>query len=172
VGPTTKFRVILENPKTCFSLFLPQITEMLIGSFNLEFNPKKLILESNLESINILENLIKSVKEENTISEESFTGIWIALNEAVTNAIKHGNKYDPCKKVSLEVEQKEGRYICFTVKDEGNGFDHTILPDPTHPDNIEELNGRGVYLINKLADRVSFSANGTIVEMCFDLFKN
>jgi serine/threonine-protein kinase RsbW len=145
---------------------------MLIGYLNFEHNPKSLILESNLESINIIENLITSVKEEHAISEESFTGIWIALNEAVTNAIKHGNKYDPNKKICLTVETKNNRYICFTVKDEGNGFDPSVIPDPTKPENIAEPNGRGVFLINKLADTVSFSNNGTIVEMCFDLYKN
>jgi serine/threonine-protein kinase RsbW len=145
---------------------------MLIGYFNLEYNPKSLVLESNLESIGIVENLISSVKEEHDISEESLTGIWIALNEAVTNAIKHGNKYDSGKKVCLTVETKNERYICFTVKDEGHGFDPAQLPDPTDPEHLAEPNGRGVFLINKLADTVSFSANGTIVEMCFDLYKN
>jgi serine/threonine-protein kinase RsbW len=145
---------------------------MLIGSFNLEFNPKSLVLESNLESIDIMENLITSVREEHTISEENFTGIWIALNEAVTNAIKHGNKYDPEKKVRLTIEKKDERYICFTVKDEGEGFNPSVLPDPTDPEHLAEPSGRGVFLINKLADTVKFSENGSIVEMCFDLFKN
>jgi serine/threonine-protein kinase RsbW len=72
----------------------------------------------------------------------------------------------------LTVETKNNRYICFTVKDEGNGFDPSVIPDPTKPENIAEPNGRGVFLINKLADTVSFSNNGTIVEMCFDLYKN
>lgn len=145
---------------------------MLIGYFNLEFTPRRLELESNLESIDLVENLIASVKEEHSISDESFTGIWIALNEAVTNAIKHGNKYDADKKVSLTVETKNERYICFTVKDEGEGFDPSQLPDPTDPSRLAEPNGRGVFLINKLADTVNFSGNGTIVEMCFDLYKN
>lgn len=145
---------------------------MLIGSFNLEFNPRNLVLESNLESIDLVEELISAVKEEHSISEENFTGIWIALNEAVTNAIKHGNKYDSGKKVSLTVETRDGRYICFTVKDEGEGFDPCKLPDTNDPQRLSEPNGRGVFLINKLADTVSFSGKGTIVEMCFDLYKN
>lgn len=145
---------------------------MLIGYFNLEYNPKSLVLESNLESIDLMEGLITSVKEEHAISENNFTGIWIALNEAVTNAIKHGNKYDPQKKVCLTVETKNDRYICFTVKDEGDGFDPAVLSDPTDPEHLAEPNGRGVFLINKLADLVNFSNNGTIVEMCFDLNKN
>jgi serine/threonine-protein kinase RsbW len=138
----------------------------------MDFSPRQLLLDSNLESIDLVESLISKVKEEHSISEESYTGIWIAINEAVTNAIKHGNKYDPSKKVIFSVEKKEGRYICFTVKDEGAGFDPAGVPDPTCSECIEEPNGRGVYLINKLADTVQFSNNGTILEMCFDLYKN
>ncbi|HEX8515725.1 MAG TPA: ATP-binding protein [Bacteroidia bacterium] len=145
---------------------------MLIGYFNNESGSQHLILESRLESIEAVEDLISRVKEEHAISEECCNGIWLALNEAVTNAIKHGNKYDPGKKVSLTVETKGSRYLCFTVKDEGMGFDPEKVPDPTSSECIEEPNGRGVYLINKVADTVSFSRNGTILEMCFDICKN
>jgi serine/threonine-protein kinase RsbW len=145
---------------------------MLIGYFDLDSDNQQLVLNSSLESIDIVESLISKVKEEHSISEEHYAGIWIAVNEAITNAIKHGNKYDPEKKVCLTVETREKRYICFTVRDEGCGFDPASLPDPTSPDCIAEPNGRGVYLINKLADTVTFSNNGTILEMCFDLFKN
>lgn len=145
---------------------------MLIGYFDLEPNSKQLVLESSLESIEVVENLICKVKEEHSLSEKSYNGIWIALNEALINAIKHGNKYNTSKKVSLTVETKEDRYLCFTVKDEGEGFDPQNVPDPTNPDSLAQPNGRGVFLINKLADKVRFSDNGTVVEMCFDLFKN
>jgi serine/threonine-protein kinase RsbW len=145
---------------------------MLIGYFDIQSDTQQLVLASSLESIEVVEDLISRVKEEHAISEESFNGIWIALNEAITNAIKHGNKYDPAKKVCLSVEKKENRYLCFTVKDEGKGFDPAGVPDPTDPRFIAEPNGRGVFLINKLADKVSFSGNGTILEMCFDLYKN
>jgi serine/threonine-protein kinase RsbW len=145
---------------------------MLIGYFDIESNPQHLILESSLESIDTVENLISRMKEELSISDESYNGIWIALNEAVTNAIKHGNKYDPSKKVRLTIEKKDNRYLCFTVKDEGAGFDPSNIPDPTSPECIAEPNGRGVFLINKLADTVCFTNNGTILEMCFVLSKN
>jgi serine/threonine-protein kinase RsbW len=145
---------------------------MLIGYFDMGPNSQQIVLESSLESIDVVENLISKVKEEHSISEENYNGIWIALNEAVTNAIKHGNKYDPSKKVRLTVETKDDRYICFTVKDEGKGFDPSEVPDPTSPECIEQPNGRGVFLINRLADTVNFSGNGTILEMCFDLWKN
>ena len=145
---------------------------MLIGSFDIESLTQKLVLESSLESIEVVENLIAKVKEEYGINDDNYNQIWIVLNEAVTNAIKHGNKYDLSKKVSLTVESKDERYICFTVKDEGNGFDPNKVPDPTAAESIAEPNGRGVFLINKLSDTVKFSDNGRKVEMCFDLYKN
>jgi serine/threonine-protein kinase RsbW len=145
---------------------------MLIGYINPEYIMKQLVLDSSMDSIEAVEELITGIRDTHKIPEESFNGIWIALNEAVTNAIKHGNQYDPQKKVLLTVETKQNRYICFTVKDEGNGFDPDALPDPTRPEKIAEPNGRGVFLINKLADTVHFSEKGSIVEMCFDLYKN
>jgi serine/threonine-protein kinase RsbW len=145
---------------------------MIFGFVDIEPINQKMVLESNLESIDVVEKLISQAKEEFSISEENCNYIWIALNEAVSNAIKHGNKFDPSKKVRLSVETKYDRYICFTIKDEGEGFDFNSVPDPTAPERITEPNGRGVFLINKLADIVTYSSNGTCLEMCFDLFKN
>ncbi|MGZ4035876.1 MAG: ATP-binding protein [Bacteroidia bacterium] len=145
---------------------------MILGFVDIEPVNQKMVLESNLESIETVEKLISQAKDEFSISDETFNYIWIALNEAVSNAIKHGNKFDPSKKVRLSVETKYERYICFIVKDEGEGFDFTSVPDPTTPERIAEPNGRGVFLINKLADIVTYSNNGSCLEMCFDLYKN
>lgn len=145
---------------------------MLIGALEIESLTQKLVLESSLESVNAVEDLLSRVKEEYSITEDNYNYIWIVLNEAVTNAIKHGNKYDPSKKVGLHVTVKNDRYLCFKVSDQGEGFDPTSIPDPTLPEKISEPNGRGVFLINKLSDTVEFSDHGRVVEMCFDLYKN
>ena len=145
---------------------------MLLGYIDIESISQKMVLESNLESVLAVENLISQAKDEYAITEENYNYIWIVLNEAVSNAIKHGNKFNPDKKVRLLIETKNDRYLCFTIKDEGEGFDPTIIPDPTTPDRIGEPNGRGVFLINKLADIVNYTENGTCVEIGFDLYKN
>jgi len=145
---------------------------MLLGYIDIESISQKMVLESNLESVKTVESLILQAKAEYAISEENCNYIWIALNEAVSNAIKHGNKFNPAKKVRLTLETKEDHYLCFTIKDEGEGFDYRLVPDPTSPERIGEPNGRGVFLIHKLADLVSYSENGTCVEIRFDLFKN
>jgi serine/threonine-protein kinase RsbW len=121
---------------------------------------------SNAQSIASLEFLLDELKEQMALSEEVYRCVWIVLNEAVTNAIVHGNKNNPAKKVTLSVEMK-GDMVCFIVKDEGQGFDPSTVPDPTTPERILEPDGRGVFLIKKLSDKVAWSCNGTVVEMCF-----
>lgn len=145
---------------------------MLLGSIEIESISQKLVLESNLESVLAVEKIISQARDTYAISEENYNYIWIALNEAVSNAIKHGNKFDPNKKVHLAVETKDDRFLCFTIKDQGEGFHPSNIPDPTSLDRIAEPNGRGVFLINKLADIVNYSENGTCVEIGFDLYKN
>ncbi len=145
---------------------------MILGYIDIESISQKMVLESNLESVLTVEKLISQARDEYAISEENYNYIWIALNEAVSNAIKHGNKFSPYKKVRMTVETRENRYLFFIIKDEGEGFDPRQIPDPTSPERIGEPNGRGVFLINKLADIVSYSENGTCVEIGFDLYKN
>jgi serine/threonine-protein kinase RsbW len=84
----------------------------------------------------------------------------------------HGNKYDIKKKVHLNVELKWDNFICFTIRDEGDGFDYENVPDPTTQENIEKPSGRGVYLMKKLADLALFSNNGNTVDLYFDLAKS
>ncbi len=145
---------------------------MVLGYIDIESLSQKLVLESSLESVLAVENIISQAKDLYGITEENYNYIWIVLNEAVSNAIRHGNKFDPRKKVRLSIETKEDRYLCFTIKDEGNGFDPSSIPDPTTPDRIYQPSGRGVFLIYRLADIVNYSDNGRCVEIGFDLYKN
>jgi len=90
------------------------------------------------------------------------------LNEAFINAIKHGNKLDPNKKVIINAEVDAKRVI-WTITDEGEGFDYTHLADPTAPENLENLTGRGVFIIKHLADQYIFNAKGNEVELHFKI---
>ena len=129
---------------------------------------EQLELNSNVESLSKLEGFVERVHEQNSMDEASYGNILIALTEAVNNAINHGNKFDPSKKVNLNMETTSNNVV-FTVKDEGAGFDFNNVPDPTLPENLEKLNGRGVFLIKNLADRVVFEENGTVVRLTFSL---
>jgi serine/threonine-protein kinase RsbW len=127
---------------------------------------------SELSSIDSLEILLNELKEQLAMTESIYSSVWIALNEAISNAIIHGNKCDAKKKVELSIEFKWNNCICFTITDEGEGFDHEDMPDPTDPQNIEKPYGRGVYLIRKLADLTIFTNKGSRVFLYFDLNKS
>ena len=125
------------------------------------------------ESLSLVERLIDEVCRECNVDEVFYGNILISITEAVNNAIQHGNKCDPAKQVELayDADVNEGK-LCFTVKDEGEGFDHSTIPDPTAPGNAEKLNGRGIFLMRNLADKVGFSMRGRVVELDFNLSPN
>jgi serine/threonine-protein kinase RsbW len=125
-------------------------------------------LQAKEESIAQLENLIENIADKYEISEDTFANMMTCLNEALINAMKHGNKMDPNKKVIINAEVEPKR-IVWTVTDEGEGFDYTHLPDPTAPENLENLTGRGVFIIKHLADQCIFNASGNEIELHFKI---
>jgi serine/threonine-protein kinase RsbW len=118
------------------------------------------------ENITIIERLVDDLCEKYHIQEEHYGNILIALTEAVNNAIYHGNKQDPDKKVVVKYRADEDQFS-FVIEDEGPGFDFENVPDPTSPENIEKPNGRGVFLMRHLSDDISFDDDGRIVKMDF-----
>ena len=120
------------------------------------------------ENIALAEKLIDEACSKHNVHESHYGNILIALTEAVNNAIHHGNRLDPNKTVTLGYEVKDGRII-FLVQDQGPGFDHEHLPDPTDPQNLEKPHGRGVFLMRALADSVEFTDHGATVAMAFSL---
>jgi serine/threonine-protein kinase RsbW len=127
---------------------------------------KKLRISSGITSLRVVETLIDTVTIEIGIKQENYGKILISTLEAVNNAILHGNKSDPSKNVEIEfVFQKE--VLRIKVTDEGEGFKPEALPDPTIQENLEALNGRGVFLMSQLADEIKFSKKGNSVIMRF-----
>ncbi len=88
----------------------------------------------------------------------------VAVEEALRNAMLHGNRMDPGKKVNIEAEFGE-KAVRITVIDEGSGFDHQEIPDPTDEENILKTGGRGVFLIKHLMDEVKYEDGGRKVVM-------
>ena len=88
----------------------------------------------------------------------------IALREALGNAIIHGNHENPRKCVHIRCRcEPDG--VSITVTDEGRGFDISKMPDPTAPQNIASVHGRGIYLMRTLMDEVRFEEGGVVVHM-------
>jgi serine/threonine-protein kinase RsbW len=118
------------------------------------------------DNIRMIESFIDNAKEKFHLNDDIYGNIMIAVTEAVNNAIRHGNKGDSSKNVSLGLTLEEGM-IKFRVEDEGKGFDFHNLPDPTSPENLEKPGGRGIFLMKHLADEVDFSEQGKVVELSF-----
>ncbi len=107
--------------------------------------------------------LIESLREIG-VNEEIIFDIHVGFEEALRNAMVHGNKESEDKKVTVETKI-EGNSVTIMVEDEGEGFDPHSLPDPTHDDNLLLEGGRGVYLINHLMDEVRYENGGRRVIM-------
>ncbi len=118
------------------------------------------------ENIRIIESFIDNAKEKYQLDDDIYGNIMIAVTEAVNNAIKHGNKDNSEKNVSISLSLEEG-LIKFTIQDEGDGFDYHLLPDPTSPENVSKPGGRGIFLMRNLSDEVNFKEKGKIVELSF-----
>lgn len=120
------------------------------------------------ENVSIVESFIENVGEKIRIEEAIYGNVLVSVTEAVNNAIVHGNKEDKNKKVRLGLKQNK-KSVRFIVEDEGMGFDHNTLPDPTNPKNLEKVKGRGIFLIKNLSDKTTFKQGGRVVEMLFKL---
>ncbi len=125
-------------------------------------------LPSKQESITQLENLIEEIADKYQVSEDTFANMMTCLCEVVINAIIHGNKLDDNKKVIVNAEVDFKRII-WTVTDEGPGFNYNNLPDPTAPENLENLTGRGVFIVKQLADQCIYNESGNEVELHFKI---
>jgi len=125
-------------------------------------------LPSKRESIALLENLVEEIADRHQVGEDTFANMMTCLSEVGNNAIVHGNKLDESKKVIVNADV-DGKRIVWTVTDEGDGFDYNNLPDPTAPENLENLTGRGVFIIKHLADQCIFNTKGNEVELHFKI---
>jgi len=127
---------------------------------------QKIRITSKAENIILVERMIEDVCDVFNISEDYYGNILVAITEAVNNAIYHGNQANPSKSIDIFFKSFND-HVSFIVKDEGTGFNYNNLPDPTNPENIEKPNGRGVFLMRNLADKVSFEDNGSKVVLDF-----
>jgi len=129
---------------------------------------KEIVLESSFDEVEHLEDYVNELQDWADFNDEDYARIMLTLSEAVTNAIVHGNKENPEKRVTIRSELTDGT-LSISVKDEGAGFDPSNIPDPLKEENLLNIGGRGVYLIKQYADDLQFNENGTKLEMLFKL---
>lgn len=115
----------------------------------------------------ILDYLMKRVENLGVVKAEQ-SNLFVALDEAFVNAVKHGNKFDARKliRITAEISRGEAR---FTIEDEGEGFDVNSIPDPRDPENLFKCSGRGVLFIYNIMDEVKYNERGnrlTMIKRC------
>jgi CheY-like chemotaxis protein len=121
-------------------------------------------LPSDIRLMNgVLHYLVDRVAKLGVIDPDS-SNLFVALDEAFVNAVKHGNRNDPSKlvRITAELSSKEAR---FTIEDEGDGFNLREIPDPRDPENLFKTSGRGVLLIYNIMDEVAYNARGNRLTM-------
>jgi serine/threonine-protein kinase RsbW len=127
----------------------------------------ELIIPSSTESLTKVENFVDEVCEAYYITNSYYGNILITILEAVKNAIYHGNKNITEKLVKISF-QSVPNGLCFTIKDQGNGFNFRNVANPIDArDNMEENAGKGIFLIRSLADQVSYNSKGNVVKIVF-----
>ncbi len=127
---------------------------------------KQVEFASEKRNISIAENLVDEVAEYCSLSKEVYGNMLVTIIEAVANAIMHGNRSNPALKVFVSCKVNPD-HVVFIVRDQGPGFDYSHVPDPTTSENIEKPNGRGVFLMRKLADYVDFEDGGSTLMIQF-----
>ena len=121
-------------------------------------------LPSDLTLMNsVLEYLLARVERLGMVEVEQ-SNLYVALDEAFVNAVKHGNRNN-AEKLLRVTGELSAREAIFTVEDEGDGFDVREIPDPTDPANLFKSSGRGVLLIYNIMDEVEYSQGGAKLRM-------
>ena len=112
----------------------------------------------------MVEQLMQLIEAWHCIEGNEFA-VEMALREALSNAVIHGNEMDPDKLVEVRCRCERGKGVWMIVKDQGNGFDPATVPDPLVPERLLAEHGRGIHLMKFAMDEVSFKRRGTEVHM-------
>lgn len=127
----------------------------------------ELELESNIDSIARAAEVAAEVVRRLGLGDEAAFGVDMAVREAVTNAVLHGNRKDETKTVEVKF-RGSNQMIEITVRDRGEGFDLSGVPDPTDPQNLLKASGRGILFMRTFMDEVEYLRHpegGTVVRM-------
>jgi len=113
----------------------------------------------------LVERLMRLIEGSHCITGEE-SAVELALREALSNAVVHGNRLDARKLVHVRCRCKVGEGISLIVSDQGQGFDPLTIPDPLTVENLEADHGRGIHIMKLVMDEVSFEQRGIEVRMC------
>ena len=122
-------------------------------------------LPSEIKAISpLVDQLMRLIEGSRCVAGNEFA-VELALREALSNAVIHGNEMDVHKLVRIHCRCEHGKGVWVTVKDEGKGFDPSAVPDPVAVERLQEEHGRGIQLMKSAMDQVCFDDGGTVVHM-------
>lgn len=127
---------------------------------NLKFRLK---LQSTHEESERVPDFVLDIESEASLTEEESSTLMLLLSEAVTNAIKHGNKYDASKNVDIDIDITDEEIVS-KVADEGDGFDPDDTKNPLEEENLLDASGRGIFLIREFSDHVEYMDGGRAIK--------
>ena len=110
------------------------------------------------------EDGIIAAARDHSYSEEDIFALQLSLEEALSNAIRHGNKQDPGKTITIRYYVNRDR-IDIYIADEGTGFDPIKVPDPTKAENLESPHGRGILLMRAYMNLVEYNDTGNVIHI-------
>ena len=125
---------------------------------------QSLSISSELSSTRQVEQRLIAELRRYDYPDECLFAVRLALEEALANAIKHGNRLDPAKKVTVKFSV-EPEKVQLIVIDQGSGFNPNSVPDPTTDEHLEDPSGRGITLMRAYMDEVSYNSRGNEVRM-------
>ncbi len=127
----------------------------------------ELNLPSQLDSIEKAAAEAVKFASQTGFTDDALFAVDLAVREAVTNAVKHGNKFDETKNVHIVLKNSADNFE-ITVRDFGAGFEVEDVPDPTNPENLMKASGRGILFMNNFMDSIEWfhhPQGGTVVKM-------
>jgi serine/threonine-protein kinase RsbW len=138
-----------------------------VGLTNVTEETTQLSLPSRVESIDEAAQAAAEAARRAGLTDEALFGLDMAVREAVTNAVLHGNRQDEAKPVEISFDARGGEFVV-AVRDRGEGFDPTRVADPTAEENLLKASGRGILFMRTFMDSVEWSRHpegGTVVRM-------
>jgi serine/threonine-protein kinase RsbW len=127
---------------------------------------ERLVLSTRRDEIDAAEGRILSALDRCGFDGQARFAVRTALEEALANAVQHGNHNDPAKRLTVEYAADRSS-VAIVVQDEGRGFDPAAVPDPTRPENVSIPSGRGIMIMRAYMSEVQFDPPGNRVRMTF-----
>ena len=126
--------------------------------------PKILVIKSDVSELINVEIFVNELFGECNIPDKYFNRVYLCISEAVVNSIKHGNRNDKNKVVSI-IADCDAKDLNIEIKDEGEGFNLDKVKDPTDSANLKNETGRGIHIIKSLSEQIEYNKKGNSIHL-------